>query len=248
MPYLETNDSVRLDLTVLPEDSFETFSSRITEAIKQLDASFTEEELTRKVKEAWAAAIMKTSSEVVVTLKRDLETWADMYSGDYCDLWYSPWYVSEIHSNIPSLITQFQINKNKTKAADVYQITKTVEDKQQVFGWANISIDKNGNYPLDWDGDVIQPEELEKAAYQFVLKYRETGEDHEGEAKGDLIESVMFTKEKQTAMGIPEGLVPEGWWVGFHIPDAEVFKKIKDGTYEMFSVQGTAKKELTNPE
>ncbi|MNH15357.1 hypothetical protein D3C79_749690 [compost metagenome] len=50
----------------------------------------------------------------------------------------------------------------------------------------------------------------------------------------------MLTKEKQGAMGIPEGVVPEGWWVGFHIEDTEIFKKVKSGEYEMFSVHGSA--------
>ncbi|MNP76704.1 hypothetical protein D3C76_1739960 [compost metagenome] len=65
---------------------------------------------------------------------------------------------------------------------------------------------------------------------------------HEGEAKGDLVESVMFTKEKMDAMGIPHGIVPEGWWVGFHIPDKEVFAKVKSGEYGMWSVQGTGRR------
>jgi hypothetical protein len=55
----------------------------------------------------------------------------------------------------------------------------------------------------------------------------------------------MFTKEKQSALGIPDGVLPEGWWVGFHVPDAEVFAKIKTGEYEMFSVQGSAIKAPT---
>lgn len=123
---------------------------------------------------------------------------------------------------------------------NMFRISKSVEDKQLVFGWANIAVDIDGTYPLDWDGDVTPPEELEKAAYTFVLKYRATGENHQGGVKGNLVESIMFTKEKQQAMGIPEGIVPEGWWVGFHIPDKEVFAKIKSGEYEMFSVQGSA--------
>jgi len=121
-------------------------------------------------------------------------------------------------------------------------ITKVNESAQQVFGWANVAIEVDGLHPFDWDLDQTDPIELEKAAYTFVLKYRETGEMHQGEAKGQLIESVMLTKEKQEALGIPPGIVPEGWWVGFHVPDEAVFKKVLDGTYKMFSVQGTAKR------
>ena len=43
-------------------------------------------------------------------------------------------------------------------------------------------------------------------------------------------------------MGIPEGTIPEGWWVGFYIPDPVIYKKVKDGEFEMFSIQGYAKR------
>lgn len=121
-------------------------------------------------------------------------------------------------------------------------IAKIREDDRNVFGWANIALTAKGTPPFDWQGDIIAPAILEKAAYNFVLKYRETGEMHQGNSKGELIESIMFTKEKMEAMGIPEGVVPEGWWVGFHIDDEEVFGKIKSGEYRMFSIQGKIKR------
>lgn len=119
-------------------------------------------------------------------------------------------------------------------------IAKMKDEQHLVFGWANVSIDIDGAPPLDWQGDVIPPDVLEKAAYKFVLKFRESGVEHEGETVGYLIESVMFTKEKMQAIGIPEGCIPEGWWVGFFVPDDEIVSKIKDGSYKMFSIQGKA--------
>lgn len=65
---------------------------------------------------------------------------------------------------------------------------------------------------------------------------------HERGGIGVLIESIMFTKEKVRAMGIPEGTVPEGWWVGFHVTDPEVWEKVKNGTYSMFSIEGEAQR------
>lgn len=121
-------------------------------------------------------------------------------------------------------------------------ISKMNDDQHLVFGWANVSINADGSIPLDWQGDITSPEVLEKAAYQYVLKYRTTGEMHQGEAVGYLIESCMFTKQKMQAMGIPEGVLPEGWWVGFYIPDDEVVDKIKSGQYKMFSIQGKARR------
>lgn len=121
-------------------------------------------------------------------------------------------------------------------------IAKMNDDQHLVFGWANVSITEDGDIPLDWQGDVTAPQVLEKAAYQYVLKNKGTGEMHQGDTVGYLVESVMMTKQKMAAMGIPEGVVPEGWWIGFYVPDDEVVAKIKNGTYKMFSIQGKAKR------
>lgn len=128
------------------------------------------------------------------------------------------------------------------ESTDLVDIAKLNDDSHLVFGWANISIQEDGSIPLDWQGDVTAPKVLEKAAYNFVLKYRATGEMHEGGVKGLLVESVMFTKEKMLAMGIPDDILPQGWWVGFYIPDDAICAKIKSGEYKMFSIQGKAKK------
>ncbi|MMZ45698.1 hypothetical protein D3C75_232870 [compost metagenome] len=129
----------------------------------------------------------------------------------------------------------------RAKAEEV--VIKSVDNNNHlVFGWANISVNKDGSLPLDWADDVIPTPVLEKAAYNFVLSHRVTGEMHQGGVVGYLIESVMFTKEKMASMGVAEGVVPEGWWVGFYIPDDEVCAKIKSGEYKMFSIQGHYKK------
>lgn len=123
-----------------------------------------------------------------------------------------------------------------------FEISKAREDEQLVSGWANVAIDKDGNAPIDWQDDVIAPETLEKAAINFMLDYRGSGEMHKGNSKGTVVESIVLTKEKQRAMGIPEGTVPEGWFITVKVHDPEVFAKVKDGTYRMFSIQGTAKR------
>ena len=53
---------------------------------------------------------------------------------------------------------------------------------------------------------------------------------------------VVFTEEKQRAMGIPEGTLPIGWWIGFKVFDTDVWEKVKDGTYSMFSIEGEAER------
>jgi hypothetical protein len=124
-----------------------------------------------------------------------------------------------------------------------FAITKADGDQNLVFGWANVSIRKDGEQVEDSQGDLIDPGDLEMAAYQFNLDFRETGVMHEGEAVGYLIESFMVTPEKLTKMGLATDALPTGWFVGFYVPDDEVFAKVKDKTFSMFSIQGHAVKE-----
>ena len=123
-----------------------------------------------------------------------------------------------------------------------FQLHKAKEAEQLVSGWANVSINANGSVPLDWQDDIIAPETLEKAAINFMLDYRESGVMHKGDAVGTVVESIVFTKEKQEVLGIPEGTVPIGWFITVKVHDPEVFAKVKDGIYKMFSIQGTCRR------
>lgn len=122
-------------------------------------------------------------------------------------------------------------------------ISKTDAAQQMVFGWANVAIRKSGEQVIDLQGDMIDTEDLEQAAYQFNLSYRGMGIQHAGETVGYLVESFCVTKEKLAAMGLDEDALPQGLWVGFHMPDAGQFQKVVDGEYRMFSIQGTAEPE-----
>lgn len=60
-----------------------------------------------------------------------------------------------------------------------FKIQKSDEEKKLAFGWANVSIRSNGEVIEGWQEDIVEPEELENAAYNFVELYREGGEMHE---------------------------------------------------------------------
>lgn len=123
-----------------------------------------------------------------------------------------------------------------------FEIKKSDDDKRLAFGWASVSARIDGEVIEDYQGDIIEPEELEEAAYEYVRLYGEGGEMHERGGVAVLVESVVFTEEKVRVMGIPEGTVPVGWWIGFKVTDEDVWEKVKDGTYSMFSVEGTAER------
>jgi hypothetical protein len=116
-------------------------------------------------------------------------------------------------------------------------------DKQQVYGWASI-ISKHGEVLADTQGDQISAEELEKMAHDFVLNCRKAGSMHQVvKGVGRLIESVVLTKEKATAMGVELPNGHEGWWVGFQIDSPEIWKRVKDGELAAFSIHGRGVRE-----
>ncbi|MDR3149550.1 MAG: XkdF-like putative serine protease domain-containing protein [Oscillospiraceae bacterium] len=122
-------------------------------------------------------------------------------------------------------------------------VTKSDDDKRLVFGWASVAVRVDGEQITDYQEDVIDAADLEAAAYDFTADFGTAGEMHQRGGVGRLVESVVFTKEKSDAMGIPPDVMPQGgWWVGFRISDGEVWAKIKSGEYSMFSIEGEAER------
>ena len=134
------------------------------------------------------------------------------------------------------------IYKQDNKDVSITFEIKKATDAGLVSGWANISLQVDGTPPVDWQDDIIRPEVLEKAAVNFMMDYRGSGVMHKGESQGVVVESIVLTKEKQAAIGIPEGYVPEGWFITVKVTNPEVFDAVKAGTYRMFSIQGKAKR------
>ncbi len=137
-------------------------------------------------------------------------------------------------------------NKTAQQFPDIpkrkFRIAKSDDDRMLAFGWASVSMRVDGEVIEDWQNDIVEPEELENAAYSFVELYREGGEMHERGGAAVLIESVIFTEEKMLAIGIPAGTLPVGWWIGFKVLDEDVWQKVKNGTYSMFSIEGEAER------
>lgn len=145
-------------------------------------------------------------------------------------------------------MTDAAFNEWMNKSEEVgksFNVYKVDSDKRFVFGWASVSITVEGEQLEDRQKDMIDPDVLEEAAYDYVLHFRDTGEEHIStmRKKGKLVESCVFTAEKQKAMGIPEGILPIGWWIGFKIDDDDAWERVKNGTYKMFSIEGKAERE-----
>lgn len=147
-------------------------------------------------------------------------------------------------------------------------VLKAQPEQQMIFGWASMS-ELDGEIITDKQGDQITPDELEKAAYNFVLAQQETdarkvakflkeideellkrfeattvykrgglGDMHTEVGKGRLVESFVFTAEKQDILKIDLGLV--GWWTGFKVDSPELWAAHKRGERPEFSIGGRA--------
>ena len=122
-------------------------------------------------------------------------------------------------------------------------IAKLDDERQIVFGYANVCVRCSGETVVDSHEDTIHPEDLETAAYNFVLTSGVTGENHRGVAKGRLIESFFITPEKLQKMGLKKDALPQGWWIGFKIDSRKAWERVKNGDHRMFSIQGKARRE-----
>lgn len=130
-----------------------------------------------------------------------------------------------------------------------------------MFGFANVSIAKSTNAGaggefFDLQKDYIPPEELEKAAYDHVLEFRETDEMHKGDCVGRLVESIVFTPEKlekfatdpttgeinKVHLEVLKQVFPCRWWCGYKL-DRSSFEKVLSGEFKMFSIAGEAIRE-----
>lgn len=126
------------------------------------------------------------------------------------------------------------------------EIKKSNEEKRQLFGYCTVtSID--GKPVVDRQDDYIPLDEIEKAAYSYVLESRKGGDQHTRIGSqplhtSDMIESFVVTPEKLAAMGLPEDAVPHGWWVGFKVNDDETWEKFKREERTGFSIHGKGKR------
>lgn len=122
----------------------------------------------------------------------------------------------------------------------LFQVAKADDEKHMVFGWASVASLQDGSAVQDYQKDVIDIYDLETAVYDYCLYFRDGGEMHQRRGTGVMVESIVFTPDKIDALGIPQGILPYGWWLGLKITDDDVWDKIKDGTYSMFSIEGEA--------
>lgn len=120
-----------------------------------------------------------------------------------------------------------------------FDIRKLNEDKRLAYGWASV-IEKEGAPVIDTQGDIITEHDLVTFAHLFKIGGYGGKIMHQGEREAELMETAVFTKDIQEALGIDLGFV--GWWVCFYYPKVETWARIKSGELPMFSIAGKARR------
>lgn len=126
--------------------------------------------------------------------------------------------------------------------------SKVDDEKQMVFGWCSVAKRADGTQVVDLQGDMIDIEEIEKSAYDYMLYSRKGGNMHRRTADdevhhiGDCVESMVFTPDKIEKLGLPENF-PQGWWYGMKIHDRDDWEDVKSGKRAGFSIHGKGRRE-----
>lgn len=121
-----------------------------------------------------------------------------------------------------------QVSKAETAEADIdaagvfVTITKADLEFGVIYGIASVA------NAVDRQGDVIRPDVLRKAAWDFIANHNAANDTHDfGDIAGKFVESWF------------EG---DAWHVGFKPADIEVAKAAAAGEFVGFSIEGEAKR------
>ncbi len=117
------------------------------------------------------------------------------------------------------------------------EILKRDEDQRLVWGWAYVST-VLGEVSKDHSGEWIKPQELVKAATNFMLDVRVAKAMHNGDKVGEVVHSMPITKELSEALGIHSDR--EGWVLCMKIHDETTWNLVKSGKLSAFSIGGRA--------
>ncbi len=115
---------------------------------------------------------------------------------------------------------------------------ETSEDPERKV-WAAVLIPGE----VDKQGDLVPEPEIERAAHNYLKRYRKVDEDHSlDDGSGEPIESYVLKQE--TTFDLPDGsgsrTYPEGTWImGVELTD-EAWKRVESGELSGFSIYGGA--------
>lgn len=147
----------------------------------------------------------------------------------------------EIKEDANKEYAEAALSKSFAKQADFLKVDP---EQRMVWAWANVQRE-NGTDVVDLHGDIIDPDDMCKAATEFMENARVALAMHERNSdggidtsmhKGVVVHSLPLTKEIAAAFGIT--LEKEGWAIGIKVYDDEVWEAVKSGKLSAISIGG----------
>lgn len=115
------------------------------------------------------------------------------------------------------------------------EITKFDDGEGVVYGF--VTVYEEGGVPvIDRQGDVIDETEVRKMAHRYVSEARVAKVMHGGSVVGEVVESIVLTRDLQKAMGIDLGKA--GWFIGMKLHDERIKGEVRKGKLRAFSIGG----------
>lgn len=133
------------------------------------------------------------------------------------------------------------VSEMTNKVEIVGEILKRDDEERLAFGWAYVSTVDN-QISLDHSDEFIRPDQLAKAATNFMLSLRTAKRMHSGASIGEVVHSMPLTNEIAKALGIQSNR--EGWLVAIKVYDDQTWQDVKSGKLAAFSIGGRALKEM----
>lgn len=130
-------------------------------------------------------------------------------------------------------------------------IAKLSEPERLFGGWAYVARMPDGTLVEDYSGDVVDTPEawdaLAKAFVRYALVGRTGDLMHEEYEAADLVEMFICDQAKRAALGLPEGVLPDGIYVSYkarETPAGErLWRGVRDGTIRALSIVGQGMRE-----
>lgn len=123
------------------------------------------------------------------------------------------------------------------KSADInVRIVKSDDENRVVSLILSVAEEADGMGLRDLHGDVIDAEDLQRVAWDYMLNHRMVGINHDilddkgrvvGKSHGACVGSYVLTRTLQKALGLTDGALPVMWLVDLHVPDDKDWEYVK---------------------
>ena len=109
------------------------------------------------------------------------------------------------------------------------------QDSRVLYGVVYAPCQKGQKCSLDSQNDFVRPDELRKAAWDFMAKSRTVGNQHRGPAKAEVVESFVAPMD----MAVDGEKITKGSWVlAVRVKDDTIWKAVQNGELNAFSIGG----------